>query len=85
MSDTQNQPESESETDFEFKMDLPDLVRSIAFYSLDENGKNQLRFDPPVYRCRYSAVYNILSLPMWCDQIKKVRMFGKIMALFEVR
>lgn len=76
MSDTQNEPASECETDFEFDMDLPELIRSIAYYSLDEDGKNQLRFDPPVYRCRYSAVYAILSLPMWCDQMKKVRSFG---------
>lgn len=74
MADTQNEPESECKSTFEFDMDLSDMVRSIAYYSLDEDGKNQLHFDPPVYRCRYSAIFAILSLPMWCDQIKKVRL-----------
>lgn len=85
MADNQNELESECETDFEFDMNLPDMVRSIAYYSLDEDGKNQLRFDPPVYRCRYSAVFAILSLPMWCDQIKKVSKCLDIMEMMGLR
>lgn len=56
----------------EFTMELPELIRSTSLYGIDDDGNKQLKFDPPVYRCRYSAVNTILSLPRWCDHVKKV-------------
>lgn len=57
---------------FEFTLDLPDVLRSLSFYQTDENGEKQLRFDPPVYQARYSAVLSLLSKSDWIPHIKKV-------------
>lgn len=63
---------SNSTQSFEFDLDLPDVLRSLSFYSTDENGEKQLKFDPPVYQARYSAVSSILSKADWAAHIKKV-------------
>lgn len=63
---------SNSSQTFEFDLDLPDVLRSISFYATDENGEKQLKFDPPVYQARYSAVSSILSKSDWAPHIKKV-------------
>lgn len=55
-----------------FELTLNDVFKSNAFYSQNECGEEQLRFDPPVYQQRYSTVLNILQLNQWKNQIKKV-------------
>lgn len=56
-----------------FNLELPNMIKSLSSYIKTEENKKQLVFDPPVYLCRYSAVNSILSLPIWCNQIKKVK------------
>lgn len=63
---------STSSQTLEIDLDLPDVLRSLSFYSTDENGERQLRFDPPVYQARYSAISSILSKNDWAPHIKKV-------------
>ena len=63
---------SSSNQCFEFELDLPDALRSLSFYGTDENGEKQLRFDPPVYQARYSAVLSVISKDAWAPHIKKV-------------
>lgn len=65
---------------FEFDLDLPDVLRSLSFHCIDENGEKQLRFDPPVYQARYSAVLSVLSKTDWIPHIKKV-IFKKVYTL----
>lgn len=57
---------------YEFKLNLQDTLRSVSFYQTDENGEKQLKFDPPVYQARYSAINSILSVEEWIPHIKKV-------------
>lgn len=68
---TSNMASSLDQT-FQFDLDLPDVIRSLSFYCTDENGEKQLRFDPPVYQARYSAVISVLSKTDWIPHIKKV-------------
>lgn len=63
---------SNSNPIYEFDLILPDVLRSLSFYKDDENGEKQLRFDPPVYQARYSAVLSVLSKTDWVPHIKKV-------------
>lgn len=58
--------------EYEFEFDLPDALRSLSFYVNDEDGQQQLRFDPPVYQARYSAISSILDKQKWIPHIKKV-------------
>lgn len=64
--------ESNGSNDHEFVLDLPDALRSLAFFVTDEDGVKQLRFDPPVYQARYSAINTILKKKQWIPHIKKV-------------
>lgn len=59
-------------TEYEFKLDLPDALRSLSFYATDEDKQQQLRFDPPVYQARYSAISSIIDKKQWILHIKKV-------------
>lgn len=58
--------------EFEFKLELQDACRSLSFYQTDENDEKQLKFDPPVYQARYSAINAILTIKEWIPHIKKV-------------
>lgn len=59
--------------EFEFTLELQDACRSLSFYQTDdENDEKQLKFDPPVYQARYSAINTILSIKEWIPHIKKV-------------
>lgn len=64
--------DSNSKNKFEFNLELDDTMRSLSFYVKDENDVKQLKFDPPVYQSRYSAINNILSIKEWIPHIKKV-------------
>lgn len=57
---------------YEFNLELRDTARSLSFYHTDENGEKQLKFDPPVYQARYSAINSILTMTEWIPHIKKV-------------
>lgn len=58
---------------FEFNLKLSDVIKSLSFYHTDdEGGDKQLRFDPPVYQARYSAINAILTMKQWIPHIKKV-------------
>lgn len=46
----------------------------ISDFSLD--AEDELRFDPPVYRQRYSAVQEVLLDPRWREKIVKVLEYG---------
>lgn len=59
-------------TDGCFHIQLNDACKSKAHICFDENGKRQIKFDPPAYQQRYIAVLSILSNEKWCDQMKKV-------------
>lgn len=64
---------SNGSDEYEFKMDLSGALRSLAFYAVnDETGKKHLRFDPPIYQARYSAINCILTQKQWIPHIKKV-------------
>lgn len=43
-----------------------------TYYGLNENGNRQIKFEPPAYQQRYSAVLSILSNDKWKKQMKKV-------------
>ncbi|XP_049547572.1 uncharacterized protein LOC125958335 [Anopheles darlingi] len=43
-----------------------------VYYDQDQ----KIRFDPPVYEQRYSAVLRLLELPCWKDSLKKIVEFG---------
>lgn len=64
---------SNSSQTYQFDLNLPDVLRSLSFYCTDENGEKQLRFDPPVYQARYSAVLSVLSKTDWAPHFKKVK------------
>lgn len=57
---------------YDFQLPLENFYKSIAYYEKDENGEEQLRFEPPVYQQRYSTVLNILKHPKWESEISKV-------------
>lgn len=57
---------------------MDNVFKSLARYDTDENGQQQLRFDPPVYQQRYSAVLNILRHNKWKSQMKKVHIVSMI-------
>lgn len=64
--------ETHVSNEFEFNLELPDVLRSLSYFITDENGERQLKFDPPVYQARYSAINCILSKKEWIPHIKKV-------------
>lgn len=64
--------ESNQSSENEFHLELRDVSRSLSYYFTDENGEKQLRFDPPVYQSRYSAINSILTVKQWVPHIKKV-------------
>lgn len=64
--------DSKPPTKFEINLELLDTFRSLSSYIKDENGEKQLKFDPPVYQARYSAINAILSMKEWIPHIKKV-------------
>lgn len=51
-----------------FELDIESEFRAISFY----DSEQQIRFDPPVYEQRYSAVIRILELERWTKYLKKV-------------
>ncbi|XP_055311458.1 small RNA 2'-O-methyltransferase [Sitodiplosis mosellana] len=64
-------------SEYEFNLDLRDTFRSLSYYHTDEEGGDkQLKFDPPVYQARYSAINSILTMKEWIPHIKKVTEFG---------
>lgn len=63
---------SDETSKYEFNLELSGTVRSLSFYHIDENGEKQLKFDPPVYQARYSAINCILTMKEWIPHIKKV-------------
>lgn len=60
---------------YQFNFQIRDMLLSLGFYQIDENGEKQLRFDPAVYLSRYSAVSCILNMCEWRDEIKKAILF----------
>lgn len=64
--------ESSKRSENEFHLELHDVCRSLSYYETDENGEKQLKFDPPVYQSRYSAINSILTVKQWIPHIKKV-------------
>lgn len=49
--------------------------KAIANY----DSQNKLKFDPPVYEQRYSAVLRCLQLKRWSGQLKKVSRFSQLL------
>ncbi|XP_031639577.1 small RNA 2'-O-methyltransferase [Contarinia nasturtii] len=68
--------ESNEISEFQIDLTLSDIFRSLSYYVTDEDGVQQLRFDPPVYQSRYSVVTSILKKKEWIPHIKKVTEFG---------
>lgn len=51
-----------------FNIKFESTYKAIATY----DAENKLRFDPPVYEQRYSAVLRCLQLSRWSGHFKKV-------------
>lgn len=64
--------EASDSNEFQFELNLHDVFRSLSYYVPDEEGVQQLKFDPPVYQSRYSVIVSILKKKEWIPHIKKV-------------
>lgn len=58
--------------EYEFNLELANSFPALSYYEIDDDGKKQLRFHPPVYQARYSTINSILTTKQWIPHIKKV-------------
>lgn len=70
-----NQTSSNSNNPHEFHLELRNTFLALSFYEKNEDGDQQLKFDPPVYQTRYAAVNSVISMEEWIPHIKKVVVF----------
>lgn len=70
-----NQTPSNPNNPHEFHLELRNTFLALSFYEKNEDGDQQLKFDPPVYQTRYAAVNSVISMEEWIPHIKKVVVF----------
>lgn len=73
-----NQTSSNSNHPHEFHLELRNTFLALSYYEKNEDGDQQLKFDPPVYQTRYAAVNSVISMEEWIPHIKKVVIFSWI-------
>lgn len=71
-----NQTSSNSDNPHEFHLELRNTFLALSYYEKNEDGDQQLKFDPPVYQTRYAAVNSVLTMDEWIPHIKKVVIFS---------